>query len=116
MPGYRAVTRWCHGALTCATACLRCVDAVDHEGGAAMIRTLITGVLALVSVLPLALAHAKPAPPTSGPAAEQRLPDLDQETPTGIRVTRTGPRFRPTYRLGFQSAVRNVGDGPLIIE
>ena len=81
-----------------------------------MIRTLITGALALVSVLPLALANAESAPPTSSPAAEQRLPDLDQETPTGIRVTRTGPRFLPIYRLGFQSAVRNVGDGPLIID
>jgi len=42
----------------------------------------------------------------------ERLPDLDQETPTGLRITRLGS----SYFLGFRSAVRNVGDGPLIID
>lgn len=45
-------------------------------------------------------------------AAVERLPDLDQETPSGLRITRSGSM----YFLGFRSAVRNVGDGPLIID
>jgi hypothetical protein len=45
-----------------------------------------------------------------------RLPDLDQETPTGLVVVRSGPLAQPEYRLGFRSAVRNVGTGPLIID
>jgi hypothetical protein len=43
------------------------------------------------------------------------LPDLDQEAPSNLVVTVTGPRTSPEYRLGFRSAVRNVGAGPLII-
>jgi hypothetical protein len=39
------------------------------------------------------------------------LPDLDQEWPTQLVVTQSGT----SWRLGFRSAVRNVGDGPLII-
>ena len=38
----------------------------------------------------------------------ERLPDLRQELPTKIGVT--------GERLGFASAVSNVGDGPLIVE
>jgi Lysyl oxidase len=44
-----------------------------------------------------------------------RLPDLDQELPWDLRVTSTGARTRREYRLGFASAVRNIGDGPLIV-
>jgi hypothetical protein len=45
-----------------------------------------------------------------------RLPDLDQETPTelGVRTALVGGRT--DFMLGFQSAVRNVGDGPLIVD
>ena len=43
------------------------------------------------------------------------LPDLDQEAPWDLEITRSGPDARPEFRLGFGSAVRNVGDGPLII-
>jgi hypothetical protein len=39
------------------------------------------------------------------------LPDLDQEAPSSLIVTQAGGQ----YRLGFRSAVRNVGDGPLIL-
>ena len=46
--------------------------------------------------------------PSSG-----QLPDLDQETPWTLEVTRD--RARGGYRLGFSSAVRNVGAGPLIV-
>jgi hypothetical protein len=44
------------------------------------------------------------------------LPDLDQEPPTGLVITRAPARSRVTWRLGFRSAVSNVGDGPLILE
>jgi Lysyl oxidase len=44
-----------------------------------------------------------------------RLPDLDQEVPWDVQVTSTGPSTRWEYRLGFGSAVRNIGDGPLIV-
>ena len=46
--------------------------------------------------------------------AGQRLPDLEQEVPTGLVITRAARR--PHWRLGFRSAVRNVGDGPLILD
>ena len=45
-----------------------------------------------------------------------RLPDLDQEPPTGLVITRADAPARATWRLGFRSAVSNVGDGPLILE
>jgi hypothetical protein len=45
----------------------------------------------------------------------ERLPDLDQATPSGLVITRAGPRGRPVYRLGFRSAVSNVGHGSLVI-
>jgi hypothetical protein len=52
----------------------------------------------------------------AGGAGRSRLPDLDQELPSGLVVVRAGPPARPEYRLGFRSAVRNVGAGPLIID
>jgi LPXTG-site transpeptidase (sortase) family protein len=39
------------------------------------------------------------------------LPDLRQEAPAGLHVTKAGGRFR----LGFESAATNVGPGPLVI-
>lgn len=67
-------------------------------------------------VLPVALALALcgAALIATGPTAATGpalLPDLDQETPQGLVITRSGAR----YRLGFRSAVRNVGRGPLVI-
>jgi hypothetical protein len=44
-----------------------------------------------------------------------RLPDLDQELPRDLVVTSTGPGTAREHRLGFASAVRNIGDGPLIV-
>jgi Lysyl oxidase len=44
-----------------------------------------------------------------------RLPDLDQELPWDLQVTSTGASTAREYRLGFASAVRNIGDGPLIV-
>ena len=46
-------------------------------------------------------------------ARSAHLPDLDQEVPWDLQVTSRGPG--PAYRLGFASAVRNIGDGPLIV-
>jgi hypothetical protein len=43
------------------------------------------------------------------------LPDLDQETPTQIEVREQTSGGRKGYFLGFRSAVRNIGDGPLVI-
>jgi glucose/arabinose dehydrogenase len=49
--------------------------------------------------------------------ATMRLPDLDQETPARLDVrlgvTSAGHR---SYVLGFRSAIRNIGDGPLIVQ
>jgi Lysyl oxidase len=45
-------------------------------------------------------------------AGSDQLPDLDQATPAGLEITRAGR----VWRLGFRSAVSNVGDGPLVIE
>ena len=49
-------------------------------------------------------------------AGSERLPDLDQEIPSGLTVTAMVSRGRSIYVLGFRSAVRNLGDGPLIID
>jgi hypothetical protein len=60
---------------------------------------------------PAALAIGQGA--SEGPAL---LPDLDQEMPTGLLITRSGPAGHRDWRLGFNSAVSNVGDGPMIVE
>jgi hypothetical protein len=44
-----------------------------------------------------------------------RLPDLDQELPWDLQLSSAGPGTAREHRLGFASAVRNVGDGPLIV-
>jgi hypothetical protein len=58
---------------------------------------------------------AAPGTRTAAPVSA-RLPDLDQEAPTQLQITRVGPPGRRIYRLGFRSAVSNVGRGPLIIK
>ena len=47
----------------------------------------------------------------AGDRGRARLPDLAQEVPSGLDVTRSGS----VWRLGFASAVSNVGAGPLRI-
>jgi hypothetical protein len=59
----------------------------------------------------LLLAAAASALPRGDADAPQLLPDLEQEPPSQLIVTRA----KGTYRLGFRSAVRNVGAGPLVI-
>jgi serine protease len=57
------------------------------------------------------------SPAHSGVLAAEQLPDLDQEVPTELQVTKTtGSGGAPSYVLGFRSAVRNIGDGPLVIK
>jgi serine protease len=68
-------------------------------------------VLALALTVVVSVAGAA----SRGPSGSERLPDLDQEFPSDLRVIRTGTATAPSYRLGFRSAVRNIGDGPLII-
>jgi hypothetical protein len=47
--------------------------------------------------------------------ATERLPDLDQETPSQLEIREHVSGRRRSYLLGFRSAVRNIGDGPLIV-
>lgn len=65
--------------------------------------------LALGALLPLAA-------PSGASAASSRdmLPDLAQGTPTGV-ATATDPVVPTKFRLIFNSAVANVGNGPLVI-
>jgi hypothetical protein len=67
--------------------------------------------VAPVAAISLLAAAALAAGSPSRPEGDARLPDLDQEAPGALVVTRAGDG----YRLGFRSAVRNVGDGPLLI-
>jgi Lysyl oxidase len=71
--------------------------------------TLRTTVLAVVLV---ALCVA----PAQAQTGALRLPDLDQETPSQLDVAVSGTPAYPHFRLGFGSAVRNVGAGALIID
>ncbi len=48
-------------------------------------------------------------------AAAERLPDLEQEVPRDLGVRAVRGDAGVIYLLGFRSAVRNVGDGPLIV-
>jgi hypothetical protein len=48
-------------------------------------------------------------------AATEQLPDLDQETPSQLEIREHVSGGRRSYLLGFRSAVRNIGDGPLIV-
>jgi Lysyl oxidase len=70
----------------------------------------------LAAALIAAAAALVAASADAGSAGPSRLPDLDQEAPSMIVVVRAGPPEQPEYRLGFRSAVSNVGDGPLIID
>jgi lysyl oxidase len=68
---------------------------------------LLPAVAAIAAIVPAALAAGG-----SAPAEAPLLPDLDQETPSGLVLTKA----RSGWRLGFDSAVRNIGAGPLIID
>jgi hypothetical protein len=72
-------------------------------------------VLAVSSALAVALAALTPAH-AGAAASDLRLPDLEQEPPSGLVLTsRAFGRHADRYYLGFRSAVRNVGLGSLVI-
>jgi len=53
---------------------------------------------------------------SSAAGAPARLPDLVQQTPRDLEITRAGTGPKAPYVLGFRSAVSNIGDGALVIE
>jgi hypothetical protein len=57
---------------------------------------------------------ARALPPDQG--SRDLLPDLDQETPSELAIRAVVADGRSIYVLGFRSAVRNIGDGPLIVD
>jgi Lysyl oxidase len=67
-------------------------------------RALAAGAAVIALALPAA-AHA-----------QDRLPDLDQVSPSGFEVARVGAAEGPLWHLGFDSAVNNVGEGPLVVD
>jgi hypothetical protein len=77
-------------------------------------RVLLLRVVPVAGAL-AAVAAAVAAAVPSGAQAPALLPDLDQEAPRQLEITRSGDARRPVYRLGFRSAVRNLGRGPLLI-
>ena len=68
---------------------------------------LLPAFAAMAAIIPAAIAIEG-----STPVGRPLLPDLDQETPSGLVLTES----RGEWRLGFDSAVRNLGAGPLIID
>ncbi len=50
------------------------------------------------------------------PVQAELLPDLDQEAPSKLVVTEATRAGLPVHRLGFASAVVNIGSGPLIVD
>jgi hypothetical protein len=68
---------------------------------------VLPALAAVAAIVPAALAAGGPAP-----EGKPLLPDLDQEPPSGLVLTKA----RSGWRLGFDSAVRNIGAGPLIID
>jgi hypothetical protein len=95
--------------------------------------TVATAVLVLTVIVVSAGFIGQPAPHTLAAAragahhdtaqstrgnqarADEQLPDLDQEVPSELDLRVDMSEGRPSYRLGFRSAVRNVGAGPLIV-
>ena len=78
--------------------------------------------LGLVALVALGRSNAHPglAPAASSQseraAPAELLPDLDEEAPSKLVVTKATRAGRRVFRLGFASAVTNVGAGPLIID
>jgi Lysyl oxidase len=65
----------------------------------------------LATALAALLALTTPASAHQG----DLLPDLVQLTPAGLQVERVMVGARPRFRLGFDSAAANSGDGPLTL-
>jgi hypothetical protein len=64
---------------------------------------------AALGIAVAALAAALPATAS----AQDVLPDLDQQVPTGLQVSEVRLGAKTVFRLGFDSAAANVGAGPL---
>jgi glucose/arabinose dehydrogenase len=77
-----------------------------------VLRVLPVVVALVLSAVTLQLAARAPL----AAADSERLPDLDQRTPSDLVITRARTSTGPVYVLGFRSAVSNVGDGPLILD
>ncbi|MGI9112274.1 MAG: lysyl oxidase family protein [Gaiellaceae bacterium] len=71
--------------------------------------------LGLVALVTLGSALG-PGDPLPERAPVELLPDLDQEAPSRLVVTEATQGGRRIVRLGFASAVTNVGAGPLIVD
>ncbi len=69
-------------------------------------------VVSALLVFAAAVVASAGGPGDAGRSSE-RLPDLDQEAPGQLEVTYD--RARRGHYLGFRSAVRNLGRGPLIV-
>src|SRR6476646_2737149 len=83
-------------------------------GGVVVAAALIGGLAAM------AVPHGSRkavAQPTGSRAVASRdlLPDLDQEPPSELGIRTAVADGRTIYVLGFRSAVRNIGAGPLIV-
>jgi hypothetical protein len=74
-----------------------------------LVRRLVAGALSAATLGAGAAGSGAAAAPVD------LLPDLDQQTPTALRIAHIGEDGRAQWVLGFQSAVRNIGAGPLII-
>ncbi len=70
---------------------------------------------ALFSALAAVTALAFAGPASAQSPSGLQLPDLEQEPPSGLVVSSAGRAGETRYFLGFRSAVRNVGLGPLVI-
>ena len=78
--------------------------------------TLLVGAGALLAGAALLLGDRVPAAAPTRPTSPQKLlPDLDQETPSELQIQMTFVKGHRSFRLGFRSAIRNLGDGPLIV-
>jgi hypothetical protein len=78
-----------------------------------MNKPLVAAVAAASCAATLATAAGGSAVPAS---PVDLLPDLDQQTPTALRIANIPASGEPQWVLGFQSAVRNIGAGPLIVD
>jgi glucose/arabinose dehydrogenase len=75
------------------------------------------GVVAIVAAASVVQSGLAPrSTKSSSGSSLDRLPDLDQETPSLLEVKVFRSASGPSYHLGFRSAVRNVGVGPLIVD
>jgi hypothetical protein len=88
--------------------CSRPGNRAAAGSGSTIRRVAVAG--AVVAALGLVLAFVP------GERGALRLPDLEQELPTELEIHAVASPAGPVYWLGFRSAVRNVGSGPLIID